>query len=147
MKLQHIACALALALGSATVLTAQDSTEAPQDSSAAPATIPNLTVTEAVIAKAVVDRVPQDSASTFPVEVGQLVCWSRIMGASAGATIHHVWFHGDIQVGDAVLTIGGSPWRTWSRKSVPADATGAWHVEIRDASGNLLRRVDFTIGG
>ena len=150
----RIACVLALALASAGGLSAQDSTVAaqdsigaPQDSTAPPATPSTLVVTEAVIAKGVVDRVPQDPASTFPGDVGQLNCWSKIQGATAGTTIHHVWFHGDTQVGDAKLTIGGSPWRTWSRKPVPAEATGAWHVEIRDESGSLLRRVDFTIGG
>lgn len=148
MNLQPIACAaLALALGGATVLAAQDSTRPAQDSTAAPVAAASLTVTDALIAKSVVDRAPQDTASTFPAEVGQVVCWTKIAGASGGTTIHHVWFHGDTQVGDVELTIGGSPWRTWSRKTVPADATGAWHVEIRDASGNLLRRVDFAIGG
>jgi hypothetical protein len=147
MNMKPIACVVALAFGGAAILAAQDSTATPQDSTTAAAPAPSLAVTQAVVAKAVVDRVPQDSATTFPVDVGQLVCWTRISGGSAGTTVHHVWFHGDTQVGDAELTIGGSPWRTWSRKSVPADATGAWHVEIRDASGRLLRRVDFTIGG
>jgi len=148
MNLKHIACAaLALALGGAAVLAAQDSAGAPKDSTPVPAAAASLTVTDALIAKGVVDRVPQDTGATFPAEVGQVVCWTKITGASGGATIHHVWFHGDTQVGDVELTLGGSPWRTWSRKTVPADATGAWHVEVRDASGNLLRRVDFTIGG
>ncbi|MGH7428416.1 MAG: DUF2914 domain-containing protein [Candidatus Methylomirabilaceae bacterium] len=40
-------------------------------------------------------------------------------------TIHHVWFHGDAQVGDVELRIGGSPWRTWSRKIVPAEVDGS----------------------
>jgi len=142
MTLRTIGCALALALGSTAVLPAQDSAAAPT-----PAPAPTLGVTEAVIAKSVVDRVPQDTAAAFPAEVGQVVCWSKISGAAAGATVHHVWFHGDAQVGDVELTLGGSPWRTWSRKTITADATGAWHVEIRDASGTVLRRLDFTIGG
>ena len=154
MNLKHIACVLALATGGAAALAAQDSTPAPQDSTAPPqdmsataATAPGLAVAEAVIAKTVVDRAPQDTASTFATDVGQVACWTMVRGAAAGATVHHVWFHGDTQVGDVTLTVGGSPWRTWSRKSIPADATGAWHVEIRDASGSVLRRIDFTIGG
>ena len=142
MNLKHIACILALALGGPSILAAQDSAAAP-----APTPTPSLTVTEALIAQSVVDRVAQDTGSAFPATVGQVVCWTKITGATAGATLHHVWFHGDAQVGDVELTLGGSPWRTWSRKTVPADATGAWHVEIRDGSGNMIRRVDFTIGG
>ena len=140
MNLKQIGSALVLALGTATVLVAQDST-------VAPAPTPRLTVKEAMIAKTVVDRVPQDTGSAFPVDVGQVMCWTRITDAPAGATLHHVWFHGDTQVGDVELTVGGSPWRTWSRKTIPPDATGAWHVEVRDGSGNMIRRVDFTIGG
>ena len=141
MNLTRIAIALAFALGNADLLAAQDSTVAP------PSATPSITVMQAVMAKSLVDRVPQDTGSTFPAAVGQLVCWTKISGGSAGTRIHHVWFHGDTQVRDVELTVGGSPWRTWSRKTVPADATGAWHVEIRDASGNMVRRVDFTVGG
>ena len=81
-----------------------------------------------------------------PANVGQVVCFTKITGASGGETIHHVWFHGADQVGDVALAIAGSPWRTHSRKTIPVEATGAWHVEIRDGSGTLLQRVDFTVG-
>lgn len=140
MNLKHIACALTFVVGNAGVLAAQDSTVAPA------AAAPSITVTMAVMAKSVADRVPQDTGSTFAADVGQVVCYTNVSGAS-GATIHHVWFHGSDQVGDVALTVGGSPWRTFSRKNIPAEATGAWHVEIRDGSGNMVRRVDFTIGG
>jgi hypothetical protein len=106
---------------------------------------PTATITDAVVAKTVVDRQPQDAGSAFTPDVGQVVCWTKVSGA-AGSAIHHVWFHGDTQVGDVELQVGGSPWRTWSKKTVPADWTGAWHVEIRDAAGTVLKRVDFTVG-
>src|SRR5207248_11037259 len=102
-------------------------------------------VTEAVVAKTVVARQAQDTGSTLPVGVGQVVCWTKVSGAG-GTSLHHVWFHGDTQVGDVELQVGGSPWRTWSKKSVPADWTGAWHVEVRDAAGAVLKRLDFTVG-
>jgi len=50
------------------------------------------------------------------------------------------------QVADVELRVGGSPWRTQSRKTVPADWTGPWHVEVRDANGTVLKRLDFTVG-
>jgi len=94
-----------------------------------------------------VDRAPQDSGTAFPDSdsVGTLVLWMRVTDGN-GQTLHHVWFHGGDQVGDVPLTIGGSPWRSWSRKTIPADAKGAWHVEIRDDAGNVIKRVDFTVG-
>jgi hypothetical protein len=100
---------------------------------------------EAVLARTLVDRAPQDTGTAFPDSVGTVILWMRVTGGN-GQTLHHVWFHGTDQVGDVSLAIGGSPWRSWSRKTVPADAKGAWHVEIRDAAGTVLKRIDFTVG-
>lgn len=114
---------------------------------AAPAQEPAAAVTvEAALARSVVDRVPQDTGAAFPADVAELVLWTRVTGAAAESVLHHVWLHGDQQVADIELRVGGSPWRTWSRKTIPADWTGAWHVEVRDAAGAVLKRIDFTIG-
>ena len=114
----------------------------------AAAAAPSLSVAEAALAKAVADRVPQDTGSAFPADAGQLFFWTKVSGAPAGGDtkIHHVWFHGDTQAADIELRVGGSPWRVWSQKTIPAGWTGAWHVEVRDAAGAVLKRVDFTIG-
>jgi len=137
--MRTVCTTLALALLATLSLRAQDSVQAqPQAAGPAP-------TVEAVLTRGVTDRVPQDTATTVAAEVGQLFLWTKVTGG-AGQTIHHVWFHGDTQVGDVELQVGGSPWRTWSRKAVPADWTGAWHVEIRDAAGTILKRVDFTVG-
>jgi hypothetical protein len=130
-----------LVLGLVSSLAAQDSTARP---AAPPAAASNVNV-EAVLARTLVDRAPQDTGSAFPDSVGTVVLWMRVTGAN-GQTLHHVWFHGDDQVGDVALTIGGSPWRSWSRKTIPIEAKGAWHVEIRDEAGTVLKRIDFTVG-
>ena len=133
-------------LGLAGSLVAQDTTSKPAPAAppAAAAAASNISV-EAVLARTVVDRAPQDSGTAFPDSVGSVVLWMRVTGGN-GQALHHVWFHGADQVGDVSLTIGGSPWRTWSRKTIPADAKGAWHVEIRDEAGTVLKKIDFTVG-
>jgi hypothetical protein len=131
-------------LGLVGSLAAQDTTARPAAPPAGAAPAANVSV-EAVLARTVVDRAPQDTGSAFPDSVGTIVLWMRVTDAS-GQTLHHVWFHGGDQVGDVPLTIGGSPWRSWSRKTIPADAKGAWHVEIRDEAGTVLKRIDFTVG-
>src|SRR5881398_3697507 len=139
MKRMAMIAASALLLGRG--LAAQDTTKAaaPAPAPAPAAATPSVTVVEAVVAKSVLDRQPQDTGAAFPADVGQLNCWTKVEGAG-GSTLHHVWFHGDTQVGDVELQVGGSPWRTWSRKTVPADWTGAWHVEVRDAAGTEIGR-------
>jgi hypothetical protein len=139
--MKRIATAVALSLLVAPGLVAQDTTHAAAPAPAAA----EVTVDEAVVARSILDRQPQDTGSAFPADVGQLICWTKVTGAG-GASIHHMWFHGDTQVGDVELQVGGSPWRTWSRKTVPVDWTGAWHVEVRDAAGTVLKRLDFTVG-
>lgn len=144
MKTTQIAVALGLAL--ATPLVAQDTTQTPPPAPAAtPAPAASAVMVEAVVARNVVDRAPADSGTAFPADVGQLVLWTKVSGA-AGSAIHHVWFHGDTEVGNVELTVASSPYRTWSRKTVPADWTGAWHVEVRDAAGSVVQRIDFTVG-
>ncbi len=134
---------LLLMAGLAGRAAAQDTTARPAP--AAPVAAASDVSVEAVLARSVMDRVPQDTGTAFPDTVGTIVLWMRVTGADA-QTLHHVWFFGDTEVGDVPLTIGGSPWRTWSRKTVPVEAKGAWHVEIRDEGGNVLKRIDFTVG-
>ncbi len=136
---------LVLLLAVALPAAAQDTTKAAAPPAPPPAAAPSTATVEAVLARSVVDRAPQDTGTAFPDSVGTLVLWMRVTDGN-GQTLHHVWFHGGDQVGDVPLTIGGSPWRSWSRKTIPADAKGAWHVEIRDEAGNVIKRVDFTVG-
>src|SRR2546426_12508042 len=63
------------------------------------AAAPQVTVVDAVVARSVLDRQPQDTGTAFPADVAQLISWTKVEGAG-GSSIHHVWFHGDTQVGD-----------------------------------------------
>src|SRR6266566_5891592 len=73
----------ALVLGLVSSLAAQDSTARPAAPPPAAAAAPasNATV-EAVLARSVVDRAPQDSGSAFPDSVGSVVLWMRVTGGS-----------------------------------------------------------------
>lgn len=106
-----------------------------------------LTVPESSVGTNVVDRMPSGVATTFPASVERLYAWTRIQGAEGETTIHHVWIHGDVERADLELRIGGSPWRTWSNKAILPEWTGAWRVEVRDDSGNVLETIRFTVGG
>lgn len=129
----------------ATAAAAQDTAAArPDTMPSAPAS--NISV-EAVLTSGVVDRVPLDTITTVSVstEADTVYLWTRVSGAEPGTVLRHVWFRGDEEVGNVELTINGSPWRTWSRKTITADATGDWRVEVRDEAGNVLQTVSFTV--
>src|SRR5438105_287748 len=80
MKRMAMIAASALLLGRG--LAAQDTTQAAAPAAAAP----QVTVVEAVVARSVVDRQPQDTGATFPVDVGQLNCWTKVEGAGGAAS-------------------------------------------------------------
>ncbi|MGH7700425.1 MAG: DUF2914 domain-containing protein [Gemmatimonadales bacterium] len=134
---------LVLVIATAGAVRAQDTTATPVMQG------PSLSV-EAVLTRMVLDRMPQDTVTALPTPAAtdSLYLWTRVTGAEPGmgTVLHHVWFRGDEQVADVELNVGGSPWRTWSMKTIPAEWTGAWRVEVRDAAGNVLQTVQFTVG-
>lgn len=100
---------------------------------------------DAQVAAEIVDRMPSNPSSTFPADVGEVACWTLVEGG-ADTTIQHIWIHDEMEF-PVSLQVGGSPWRTWSRKTIPEEWAGDWRVEIRDEAGNLLDTVSFTVGG
>ncbi len=119
-------------------------TEAKPEATAAAASSSGLTV-EAKLCKKLESRNPVDEASSFTEADGQVIAWSKVTGASAGTEIHHVWFMGDQQTDDIKLNIGGSPWRTNSKKTIRPNMKGDWRVEVRDSSGAVLETLKFNI--
>ena len=101
-------------------------------------------VTEAAVGTSVMDRQLQGAAESFPATVGTVYCFTRIGQTQAGATIEHVWYFGDQEVARKELSVGGSPWRTWSSKVIPAEATGDWRVDIV-AGGTVIKSVAFKV--
>jgi hypothetical protein len=81
----------------------------------------------------------------FAVGVDKLYCYTKVSGATTITTIKHIWYFGDTVVHTMELSLGGSPWRTWSNKTIPASWTGTGKVEIQDANGTLLKTVNFVI--
>ena len=106
-----------------------------------------LTVPESSVATMVADRMPSGVAMTFRADVGRVYAWTRIQGAGANTMVHHVWIHDGVERADVELSIGGSPWRTWSDKAIVPEWTGDWRVEVRDNGGNVLETIRFTVGG
>jgi hypothetical protein len=100
---------------------------------------------EVAIGKSVASGMPVDTASTFDAAVGQVAGWTRVNGMSAGSKITHVWIHG-ADSSKVELNVGGSPWRTYSRKTIPSGATGDWTLEVWSADGAKLATKTFKIG-
>lgn len=106
-----------------------------------------MTVGEAVVCTSVADRKPEGVATSFPAEVGRLFVFSKVNGGAEGASVTHRWIYADKTVAEVKLDVKGSPWRVWSSKGIAPAQKGAWKVEIADEAGNVLKTVEFTVGG
>jgi hypothetical protein len=100
---------------------------------------------EIAVGKSIVAGMPVDTASAFDAAVGQVAGWTRVNGMAAGSKITHLWIHG-ADSSKVELNVGGSPWRTYSRKTIPPGATGDWTLEVLDAGGARLASKSFKIG-
>ena len=97
----------------------------------------------AVICENVANLEPIGTAESFPVSVGELKCFTRIIGAHEPTTVTHVWYFGMTERGRVDLVIKGSRWRTYSSKKIQAHEVGSWRVEVIDTEGTVLKVVQF----
>lgn len=100
---------------------------------------------EIAVGKSIAAGAVVDTASSFDAAVGTVAGWTRVSGMTAGSKITHVWIHG-VDSSKVELNIGGSPWRTYSRKTMGEGSTGDWKLEVRDASGAVIASKSFKIG-
>ena len=102
-----------------------------------------LSISDYGVGTDVVDRELKGKGDRF--EEGTKVAFlTRVVGGSDGDRIRHVWLYEKEEIVSIGLTLGGSHWRTFSRKTLPPGTTGAWAVEARDAEDRVLARVEFT---
>ena len=100
---------------------------------------------EIVFGKSIAAGMAVDTASTFDAAVGQVAGWTRVSGLAAGSKITHVWIHGADST-KIELNVGGSPWRTYSRKTIPPGATGEWRLEVLGPDGARIGSRTFKVG-
>jgi len=104
-----------------------------------------LTVEQTVICKNVVNRVPVDAGNSFATSNDKIFCFTKIVGANHPTDITHVWYFDGTERDRITLTVGGSPWRTYSSKRLRPSDVGSWHVDVLDVGGNMLDRVAFNV--
>jgi cytoskeleton protein RodZ len=103
---------------------------------------PPISVPESGVGTEVVDRQLTGESRRFE-EGGSVYFWTRVVGGEPGQRIRHVWRHEGERVGFVPLELGGSHWRTYSRRDLPAGKTGRWTVEAVDGEGRVLASHSF----
>lgn len=127
--------ALLAALIVVTPLGAQDAQQAGTAKAAVSA--------ELAIGTAVTERQLTGMAESFPASTGTLYCYMKIANA-ANAVVEHVWYRGDTEMSRVKLNVTGSPWRTWSSKTIGANAPGDWRCAVV-VDGTIVQSAKFRI--
>ena len=102
----------------------------------------HLSVARSGVGTDVVDRELVGQSNTF-ILCRRVLFWTHVTGGRSGDVVRHVWLHGDRVVGAIELPVGGTSWRTYSRKPVAAPVQGGWAVEVQDSDGRVLARHEF----
>jgi hypothetical protein len=112
---------------------AQDSTAKPSGAASA----------DAAVGTSVVEKALVGAAESFAASAGRLACFARIMNAT-DTEVEFVWYKGNAEQGRIKQAVKGSPWRTWSTKTLPVDAAGEWRCDVVQGE-KLLQSVKFKI--
>ena len=103
---------------------------------------PNITIPDFGVGTRVEHHNLIGAADEFP-ERTEVVFWTRVEGGRPGDVVYHVWLLEGRGVARIPLAIGGSPWRTFSRRLLPQGTSGPWTAEARGVDGRLLARQEF----
>lgn len=138
-KLAAIVSALLIPAGLAFAQAAPETkpAAAPVATEAAPIA---ATLASAKVGTAVENSELVGEGTTFPE--GKVFCWSKIASAGAATTIKHIWYNGTEKVLETTLNVPFTPYRTYSHKNV---TPGNWKVEVVDATGAVLKNIEFTV--
>lgn len=95
------------------------------------------------VGTAIADHALTGAAESFPKGTAKLVCLSKVSGAE-NSEIEHVWYKGDAEQARVKLKVGGSPWRTYSTKTLGPDASGDWRCDVVQ-DGTVLQSLKFKV--
>lgn len=98
---------------------------------------------EAAVGTSVENRALVGAAESFPASAGKLACFARITDA-ADTEIEFVWYKGDAEQARVKQMVKTNPYRTWSTKTLPADAAGDWRCDIVQGE-KVLHSVKFKV--
>ena len=100
-----------------------------------------IEVLRMVLCQDVKDREPQQELNM--AKVGNVVVgWTQIKSEGGETSVTHRWLLEGEPAGDVLLQVKGSPWRTWSRKTI--SEAGHWKWQVLGPNGDVVKELEFT---
>jgi hypothetical protein len=114
-----------------------------QDAAPQQAGAPKAPAAEAAVGTSVENRALVGASESFPASAGRLACFARITDA-ADTEVEFVWYKGDAEQARVKQMVKTNPYRTWSTKTLPADAAGDWRCDVVQGE-KVLHSVKFKV--
>ena len=128
--------ATSLTIGHATTVGAQETSDLPPDP---------LHLSEAVMCETLEAFKPFNPSVVFSVRTGSVMCFTAFDHVPEQTSIFHDWIRQDKLVFRKKLVLKPPRWSSVSSIQLREADKGVWRVEIRDADGNFLRILRFSI--
>lgn len=113
----------------------------------APATAqPAGSVARSQLTSAIQNNEPVDKLTALNNDQTRIYFFTDVRNLG-GQKITHRWEYKGKVMSEIPLDVGGSPWRTYSSKTLDPSWTGEWKVTAVDGTGNTLSATTFTYSG
>jgi hypothetical protein len=138
-----IAASLAIILTPGVLLAEEENGSA--GLAASPPSTGDLQLSEAVMCETLEAFKPLNPSAVFSVGTGSVMCFTAFDHVPERTSIFHDWIRRDKLVFRKKLVLKTPRWSSVSSIQLREADKGPWRVEIRDADGNLLRILRFSI--
>jgi hypothetical protein len=128
--------ATSLTIGFATTVGAEETDDLPPDP---------LHLSEAMMCETLEAFKPFNPSVVFSVRTGSVMCFTAFDHVPEQTSIFHDWIRQDKLVFRKKLILKPPRWSSVSSIQLREADKGVWRVEIRDADGNFLRILRFSI--
>jgi hypothetical protein len=99
-------------------------------------------ISQAVFAKNVVQRTPQNIVSEINNDIGKIYFFTNLRNF-AGQKLTHRWIYNDKVMAEVHFAPKGPRWRVYSSKNLWHNWTGMWKVEVVNESDEVILTKSF----
>ncbi len=104
-----------------------------------------LTLVQAIVCEQVENLGPKNPAVVFPLELGEVTCFTAFDPVPEETVIYHQWFFRDQPSARVRLRVKPPRWSSFSRIQLRPGDAGPWRVEITDADGKIMALQRFSV--
>ncbi|KMQ51203.1 hypothetical protein CHISP_1909 [Chitinispirillum alkaliphilum] len=103
-------------------------------------------VSRIAIAPVIENREPQNASDKFSADIGNLYCFTHVVGAETPTHVVHKWYYNDELRSAITLAVNSISWRTFSLIPISPEQTGSWRVDIvHGESEEIIKTAEFEI--